>query len=95
MTDKVLEFIERRFSSTDAHWQDGNCYYFAIILKERFPKGKIIYDPIANHFIFRYRGKLYDSKGLDREERECLIAWDKYEEYDYLDYNRVVKYCLK
>lgn len=94
MQDKVLEFINRRFSSTDAHWQDGNCYYFATILKERFPSGKIMYDPIANHFLFRYRGKVYDSKGLDTEARK-LYDWNKYREFDYLDYNRVVKYCIK
>lgn len=62
--DKVLEFISRRFKP-DQSWQNGNCYYFSVILKERFPKGKIMYDPVDNHFLFRYRGKLYDSKGLD------------------------------
>lgn len=90
----ILDFIERRFSDTDAHWQDGNCYYFALILKDRFPSGKIMYDPIDNHFLFKYRGKIYDSKGLDTEERK-LYDWSKYRNFDYLDYDRVVKYCLK
>jgi len=95
LKDSVLEFIFRRFGSTDAHWQDGNCYYFAVILKERFPKGKIIYDPISNHFLFKYRGHIYDSKGLDKEEREILYDWDRYENFDKSAYDRVVKYCIK
>ena len=98
MQDKVLEFIERRFgqyvNDKQSHWQTGNCYYFAVILKERFSSGKIMYDPVDNHFLFRYRGKIYDSKGLDTEKRD-LIAWDNYKDFDYLDYNRIVKYCLK
>jgi len=27
--------------------------------------------------------------------QKLVIAWDKYRDFDYLDYNRVVKYCLK
>jgi len=95
MNNTILEFIQRRFGDTDAHWQDGNCYYFSLILKDRFPSGRIWYDPIDNHFVFRYRGNYYDSKGLDTVVRRCLIPWDKYREYDELDYQRVIKYCLK
>ena len=92
--DTVLEFIQRRFGDTDANWCTGNCYYFSIILKDRFPKGKIMYDPIDNHFLFKYRGKVYDHTGLPKIEDE-LIPWDEYEAYDELDYKRVIKYCLK
>ena len=43
--DEVLEFIRRRFLQ-DCHWRDGNCYYFALILKDRFPESRIVYDAI-------------------------------------------------
>lgn len=92
--DKVLDFIKRRFGDTDSHWQDGNCYYFSIILKDRFPKGNIMYDPVDNHFLFRYRGVLYDSKGVDKRSIKDVMRWDKYKEFDESDYNNVIKYCI-
>ena len=57
--NEVLEFIKRRFS-VDCNWTTGNCYYFAIILKDCFSSGKIFYDVINGHFIFFYDGKYYD-----------------------------------
>ena len=92
MEDEVIEFINRRFKE-DCHWQDGNCYYFAVILKARFPRGKIMYDPILNHFLFKYKNKVYDSLG--ESQIKGLIPWDKYKDFDKSDYNRVVKYCIK
>lgn len=47
---KVLSFINKRFSYDD-HWANGNCYYFAIILRARFPEVNIYYDAVAGHFI--------------------------------------------
>lgn len=47
--DKVLEFIERRFP-TDSRWMNGNCYFFALILKDVFG-GEIFYEVIAGHFV--------------------------------------------
>ena len=35
--EQILAFIKRRFSQ-DCNWIDGNCYYFATILKTRFPE---------------------------------------------------------
>lgn len=39
--NKIEEFINRRFPN-DCNWLSGNCYYFAIILKDRFPEGNIL-----------------------------------------------------
>lgn len=61
--DPVVEFIKRRFGSTDAHWQDGNCYYFAVILKDRFPEAEICYEPIVGHFVAKIGERYYDSLG--------------------------------
>lgn len=41
----------------------GFCYYFAVILKNRFPTGTILYDKEAAHFVFSYENKLYDITG--------------------------------
>ena len=52
MREQVLEFIYRRFPD-DCHWTDGNCYYFACILKARFEEGEIWYDAVDGHFVFK------------------------------------------
>ena len=59
--DKIEEFINRRFQS-DCDWLEGNCYYFARILKMRF-KGEIWYDLVEGHFLFRSFDKFYDWGG--------------------------------
>ena len=57
--DEVLEFIYRRFPK-DSDWVNGNCYYFSLILQDRFPGGEIYYDVIDGHFLYCYNGKYYD-----------------------------------
>lgn len=60
---EIEQFIHRRFGDTDAHWQDGNCYYFAIILCHRFPELEIYYEPIMGHFVAGDGERFYDSRG--------------------------------
>lgn len=91
MKTKILNFI--KLFGQDEKFINGLCYWFAYILKGRFPDGEIWYDQIMNHFYFVYDGDAYDVNGL-----ECLppsaIKWSEYEDYDELDYQRVVKYCV-
>jgi len=94
MQDEVLEFINRRFKK-DCNWLDGNCYYFAVILKDRFPDGKIIYDVIYGHFFFEYNGKCYDYSG----EIVCPggaygVYWDEMDKYDRLQKDRIIRDCI-
>ena len=56
---EIRKFIYNRFPY-DNNWLDGNCYYFAIILKERFPEGKIIYDVSDGHFLVRIEDVYFD-----------------------------------
>ena len=93
MTNKVLDFIARRFSQ-NCHWLDGNCYYFAQILKSRFPKGDIYYDVIWGHFLFKLDDVYYDWSGIAQKVR-TPIKWDTFEtEYDKLQYGQIVKACI-
>lgn len=92
MDNEVLEFIKRRFK-VDCNWVDGNCYYFAIILKDRFPDGKIFYDVINGHFVFEYQDKLYDWNGIHHSE-ELLVNWDNFDEYDSLLKKRIIRDCV-
>ena len=90
--NEVLEFIQRRFKK-DCDWVNGNCYYFAIILKNRFPKGKIYYDVVNGHFIFWFEGKFYDWNGVVKSKGYC-IAWDLFGEYDSFRKERIVRDCV-
>ena len=90
--DEILEFIKRRFP-VDCNWITGNCYYFAIILLYRFPKGIIYYDVINGHFIFKYDDYYYDWTGIT-EPDGYLVEWDKFDEYDSLLKQRIIRDCI-
>lgn len=92
MKNEVLDFIQRRFKE-DCHWLDGNCYYFAIILKNRFPKGKIFYDVINGHFVFWYQTQYYDWTGIVNPDG-YLVEWNKFDEYDSLQKKRIIEGCI-
>ena len=92
MIDEVLEFIRRRFP-TDSHWLDGNCYYFSLILKNRFD-GSIYYDVVNGHFLTEVNGKLYDWEGLKRKDGLTLIKWDEFDVYDPIQKQRIIRDCL-
>lgn len=90
--DKVLDFIHRRFQ-IDCNWLNGNCYYFSLILKDRFPRGSIFYNVTNGHFIFFYDGNYYDWTGIVATD-EYLVSWDDFDEYDSLQKKRIVRDCL-
>lgn len=93
--DKVVEFIERRFYK-DCNWLDGNCYYFALILKGRFPDGGIYYDVIKGHFVYKYKDVYYDWVGVYEPENEKnMIRWQHFGEYDPYLKNIVDRDCIK
>ena len=93
--NEVVEFIHRRFP-VDCHWLDGNCYFFALILLDRFPIGKILYDVIDGHFVCEIDGVKYDWSGVVEETGEHhWVEWDKFYQYDNLQHARVVKDCTR
>lgn len=92
--DKVVEFIHRRFPNEDK-WLSGNCYYFALILKDRF-NGDIYYDPIDGHFLCLIGNKLYDWTGeVEPKNKNKLVEWLYYSNYDANQYNIIRRDCLK
>lgn len=73
MDEKILDFINRRFSNCGCNWMNGNCYWFAVILTTRFPRLKIYYDPVEGHFISRDMIKpdwYYDFDGAHKLTKE-------------------------
>ena len=91
--DKVTSFIRRRFSK-DCDWINGNCFYFATILHRRFPKGKIYYDVIDGHFVFKYKDKYYDWTGEVHPDGK-LVKWNSFDKYDELQKKRIIRDCIK
>ena len=90
--EEIIDFINRRFSK-DCHWCDGNCYWFAVILTQRFPYLDILYLPVENHFVAGVSGVYYDWTGEITPE-EDIILWDNMQSYDSLLYERIVRDCL-
>lgn len=92
MNNIVINFIKKRFNK-NCHWLDGNCYYFALILKDRFPEGKIYYDVINGHFIFQRKECFYDWTGIIYPDG-YLVGWDEFDEYDSLLKQRIIRDCI-
>jgi hypothetical protein len=89
--NNVIEFINRRFKS-DCKWKNGNCYYFALILKDRF-NGEIYYDVIDGHFVCKIEDKYYDWEGI-YETTNVVVNWNNFDIYDRLQKQSIIKYVL-
>ena len=90
--DEVEEFIQRRWKGTDAHWLDGNCYWFAHILTARFPYLKIYYMPLSGHFVAGTPSRYYDANG-ENKDKEKPILFDKIRQVDPVWAARLVRDC--
>ena len=91
---QVLEFIKRRFP-IDNKWTDGNCYFFAVILKSRFPQGIIYYDVIDGHFVVDIDGVKYDWSGIVKDKgKHHYVEWDKFDQYDELQKRSIINQCI-
>ena len=92
--NEVLKFIKERFPENNS-WLNGNCYYFAIILKARFPRGIVMYDVIDGHFITSIDGIKYDWSGIiSDDENHYYVEWDSFNEYDALQKQTIVRDCI-
>ena len=92
MKQKILDFIKRRFP-VDNNWLTGNCYFFALILNERFG-GTIFYDVIKGHFLVQIDKEYYDYSGEILVDSNHLIQWDKFLLYDHSQYRRIIRDCI-
>ena len=93
---EVLDFIEHfhKISSDnniDEVFTCGCCYWFAYILCGRFDKAEIVYDPVENHFMACYDGRLYDITG-DVTDRYSVVAWKNFS--DELERQRIIDYWI-
>ena len=90
--DEIIEFTNRRFP-IDCNWLNGNCYFYAKILKSAFPKGKIYYDVINCHFVFKYKNNFYDWTGIVKPDG-YLVKWKSFNKYDPLQKQVIIRDCI-
>ena len=96
LSNEILDFIHRRFC-IDCNWKTGNCYYFALILKERFNKykPKLFYDAIDGHFLCQINNVFYDWTGIANYPHEYALKyiknWETLKNADELYYSHIVR----
>ena len=94
MINTVIRFIEnfQNLGTIDTFTQ-GCCYWFAVILKERF-QGTIMYNPVDNHFASLIDGHLYDITG-ELTIDGSWYEWEIYSKIDTLETDRIVRDCIE
>lgn len=92
----ILDFINKfKFAykkELEYIFTNGNCYYFALILKEHF-NGDIYYLPIANHFVCKIDKDYYDITGYAKMN-EHPYKWSTYKQIDNKQYNKINRDCI-
>lgn len=92
MQSEILKFV-RGFDIVADFFLTGYCYWFSVILKERFD-GEIMYDEVINHFVCKIGEDVYDASGCVTGKYN-LVPWDGYEDIDYLNHERIVLECVE
>ncbi len=94
---EINNFIRRRFKK-DCDWMNGNCLWFAQILRWRFPDDlDIYYEPVDGHF---YAGAkdgsfFFDWVGVNTDlVNKPILLWDIADE-DPVWYSRLMRDCMK
>ena len=92
MQHDILNFIQKRWQK-DADWTNGNCFWFAYILKTRFPRLEIYYLPTIGHFIAGADDTYYDYHGTYVPDEAPFLLSDIKQE-DPIWYNRIIRDCV-
>ena len=90
--DFIRKFKFKYNSELEYIFTSGNCYYFALILRDRF-NGEIYYLPIENHFICKIDNGFYDITGKI-EPKEHPYKWSTFKYEDEALYKRIVRDCI-
>lgn len=97
MQNQVLNFIKKFKFKYDKQieyvFMSGNCYYFAIILKERF-QGEIYYLPIFNHFVCKIDNNYYDITGIACMN-ETPIKWSTFKQTNRHNAQQIIRDCIE
>jgi len=95
--DFILEFKKYEEQNVLARtFTNGFCYYFSVILKEKFPRGDIFYSIEDNHFLFLLNGNLYDINGsvTDNYNLNKVVKWSTWKD-DIIHKQRIIRDCIE
>lgn len=92
LKDEVLDFIKKRWANTDGNWFNGNCYWFAKILCERFRRLEVYYLPIMGHFVAGDGAHFYDASGEVTPDEEPW-SFKRIRQEDPLWYRHLLRDC--
>ena len=84
--------MKKRFQQ-DCNWTSGNSFYFATILRTRFPELEIYYLPIVGQFVTGAEGTYYDYNG-EVEVGETPIKFSTMQISDPAYYARILRDCV-
>ena len=95
--NKVLKFINDFVSFSPEIlknvFYNGYCYWFALILAERF-KGEIWFNPTIVHFATKINNTLYDINGIV-ETNNDWISWEEFQWTRQEAVKSIVDSCIK
>lgn len=63
---KYIETIQKSTGNVDSiikHYRNGYCYFLALILKDTFSVGELMWAAPYSHIVFYYQGTAYDIEG--------------------------------
>lgn len=94
--EEVLDFIKRRFPY-DVDWNRGNCYWFALILRERFFSNfDIFYQAKKGHFVAGDGSEFFDYFGtVDDIIEDPPIHFNRILLEDPVWAERLIRDCVK
>ena len=93
MKEEILEFINKfkqyeKDSILVKTFTEGFCYYFALILKERFD-GEIVYIKEFDHFVLKKDEFLFDITGnVSKKYKDCKIV------VNWKNNSTIIKQCI-
>lgn len=90
----ILDFIKRRWTR-DSNWTNGNCMWFAIILKLRFPEVEVCYLPIPGHFVVEFNKEYFDWTGQVEVSNQPVNNFFELMKEDPLYAKRIIEACWR
>lgn len=94
---QIEKFISSKFPKEEKvsqkdYWNNGRCYYFALILCSLFSELEIYYDPVNGHFIAGDGKHFYDVCGEYNAEKAIPLKDIKDNDKEW--YERLRRDCI-
>lgn len=97
MSNDVIKFIERFKQSNpleiEKSFTEGNCYWFAFILKKRFVRGQLVYHPVKGHFAYQVDNHIYDITG--EVDPVGFKLWSEYRRKELTQSKLIKRACIR